>query len=240
MPRTKTTTEVELLPCDLTNDELVDRAKQLAAAGRKIEDKEADHAALKAQMRSEMKLLTAKRDNLNGIVAAGREYREVTVKEVHDYDSGMFKKIRTDTGEVIFERELAGDERKMPLDFELDHADAPTQQDVNEAVAEFNNHQLGINAITAWPELFRHLNIEYALAYRNDELTAFVVDPESWNKIEEYHVKVKPDLGNHPDNLPALVSSDEVQKIFTIKPVKTSSPFPARNRFQKSKQEQPA
>ena len=146
MPRTKTTTDIELLPCELTNEELIDRAKQLAGAGRKIEDKEAEHSALKAQMRSEMKLLTAKRDSLNSVVASGREYREVTIKEIHDFDSGKFKKVRTDTGEIIFERELAGDERKVPLSFELDQ-DEPTQQDVNEAVAEYNEQNPNVPVI---------------------------------------------------------------------------------------------
>lgn len=110
----------EKLACDLTHDELIDRARALAAAGQEVEREQATQASLRSQMRSTMAQKLAKRDMLNDIVASSKEYRDVTVIETRDYGRGFITRTREDTGEIIESRPMVDDELQIPLDVEED------------------------------------------------------------------------------------------------------------------------
>lgn len=118
-----TRTVREPMRCSLTDQELVDRARSLAAAGRDIDNEDASQSSIKSQMRSKLKLLHAQRNVLNDVVASSSEYREVSVVESHDYNTGIIKRTRIDTGEIIEEREMVDEERQMPL-MSVERADA--------------------------------------------------------------------------------------------------------------------
>lgn len=111
-----TRTEREMLPCELTYDELIERARSLAAAGQAVDREQATQTSLRAQMRSKMAELTGKRDMFNDIVASSKEYREVTVIETRDYDKGVITRAREDTGEIVESRPMVDDERQVPID----------------------------------------------------------------------------------------------------------------------------
>jgi len=122
MPTTRKTTR-EKLPCELTNEELVARARSLAAAGNEVEEEKNTQAFLRSQMKSKMAEKLARRDVLNNIVASGKEYRDVNVVEIRDYNDGTVMRCREDTGEIIEQRPMVDDERQIPLDAEYETAD---------------------------------------------------------------------------------------------------------------------
>ena len=63
----------------------------------------------------------ANRADLADVVASGREYQEVVVHRVFNYEDGTVFEVRTDTGETLRSRNMTDEERQATL---LDDSDA--------------------------------------------------------------------------------------------------------------------
>lgn len=117
MKESKRRTTTETLSCVLTDDELRERGEQLAKAIEDIATEQKNQESIKAEMKSSIATLEARRDALAAQVRRKAELRQVEVEEVTDYVSGRFSRSRLDTGEVIHERPLTNDERQASLEF---------------------------------------------------------------------------------------------------------------------------
>lgn len=104
-----------VLPVKLTEEERLQRADALANALQQVQDrkvekrrvtKEADRAIAEAEQESV---------DLRDAVATGREYQEVIVHKVYDYEKATVTEVRTDTGETIKSRGMTDDERQQKL-----------------------------------------------------------------------------------------------------------------------------
>lgn len=110
-----------VLPVKLTEEERLQRADALANAlqqiqDRKVEKKRVTKEADKAIAEAEQEAV-----DLRDAVATGREYQEVIVHKVLDYEQATVTEVRTDTGEVIKSRGMTDEERQAKL---LDDSDA--------------------------------------------------------------------------------------------------------------------
>lgn len=106
----------EELTCDLTEDEWRNRAKDLASAHQEAEAQEERKKSITAELNADLKIAKAKESKLAGIVATRSERREVTVELKYDYEQGRVIRTRTDTNEVISDREMTDNERQAELD----------------------------------------------------------------------------------------------------------------------------
>lgn len=105
----------ETLPCKLTDDERLARADDLANAVQVVEQVRQEKKSLVRQVDARLNAAESKREELADVVASGREYREVIVHQVFDYDKGVVTETRIDTGEVIASRDLTDEERQASL-----------------------------------------------------------------------------------------------------------------------------
>jgi mannose-6-phosphate isomerase class I len=101
--------------CALTQDEQVARGKSLAKVLAEIRNEDSRHAMLKAEMKSTMTAMESERDKFQLIVAGGEELRDVECEDIANYDSGMFERVRFDTGETVYQRALTPEELQMEL-----------------------------------------------------------------------------------------------------------------------------
>lgn len=105
----------ESLSCDLNDVEWQNRARELADAHRRTEAEKQNKKDVMAELNAEVKMAEAQESKLANIVATRREQREVIVEVKYDYDLGIVTRVRTDTNEVISERELTDDEKQLEL-----------------------------------------------------------------------------------------------------------------------------
>ena len=68
-----------------------------------------------AELNSDVKAAEARETKLANIVATRTERREVTVEVKYDYELSRVIRSRTDTGEVISDREMTSDEKQQEL-----------------------------------------------------------------------------------------------------------------------------
>ena len=105
----------EMLPCKLTNDERLSRADDLANAVQSVDQIKQEKKSLVRQIDARLSAAESKRDELSDVVASGREYREVIVEQIFDYEAGKVREVRRDTGEKIAERDLTDEEKQGSL-----------------------------------------------------------------------------------------------------------------------------
>jgi len=106
----------EELSCELNDVEWNNRARELAEAHKEVSRQEDRKKTLTAGINNDVKIAKAKESKLADIVATREEQREVTVEIKYDYELGTVSKTRTDTGEVISDREMTDDERQVELE----------------------------------------------------------------------------------------------------------------------------
>jgi hypothetical protein len=106
----------EELSCDLNDVEWNNRAKELADAHRETIAMSERKKSVMAELNADLKIAEAKETKLANIVATRSERRDVTVEVKYDYELGTVAKTRTDTGEIVSEREMTDDERQAELD----------------------------------------------------------------------------------------------------------------------------
>lgn len=105
----------ELLPCQLTDPELLDYGNKLAMANQDIAAEEDRQTGLKQDMKSRLGKLEAERSGLSIKIARKEELREIEVESLLDFKADVYKEIRLDNAEVIKERPITEDERQEHL-----------------------------------------------------------------------------------------------------------------------------
>jgi len=111
-PTRKVTKAIEV---DLTDAEIADKGRVLAGLEKEIE---AAKALLKeecARLRSDVKLLEARRATVAGEIANGKGSVDVECEERLVFETNSLQTMRLDTGEVVAERALTASERQLSL-----------------------------------------------------------------------------------------------------------------------------
>lgn len=108
------------LKVQLTIEEVADRADRAAALVADIAAKEADHKAAAKHQKSIIESLQADLCRLSGEVRNRSTYSPCICRREYDYDAGVLRETRMDTGEVLLERALTNDERQPELPFSED------------------------------------------------------------------------------------------------------------------------
>lgn len=107
----------EELSCKLNDVEWENRARELADAHRETEAMKERKKSVMAELNADLKIAEGKETKLANVVATRTERRDVTVEVRYDYELGKVTKTRTDTKEVISERDMTDDERQSKLEF---------------------------------------------------------------------------------------------------------------------------
>ena len=106
----------EELSCQLNDVEWQNRARELADAQEHYEREEQRKKDVMKQLNADLAVAKGKVSKLANVVATKREQREVVVEVKYDYELGTVTKTRTDTNEVISEREITDQERQSELE----------------------------------------------------------------------------------------------------------------------------
>lgn len=106
----------ELLPCELTNNELLERGNEMAHVEQDIAAEEKKQKSLKTELKARMDTLISQRSDLANRIANRQELRDIRVRIEIDYNAGKWMKTRLDTGQVIKSREITEDERQLNLE----------------------------------------------------------------------------------------------------------------------------
>lgn len=110
-----------VLPVKLTEEERLQRADALANALQQISDRKVEKRRVVREADKAIAEAEQEAVDLRDAVATGREYQEVIVHKVYDYEKATVTEVRTDTGETIKSRGMTDEERQAKL---LDDSDA--------------------------------------------------------------------------------------------------------------------
>jgi uncharacterized FlaG/YvyC family protein len=117
---------VEKLPCELTRDEKLSKAEEMAASLKVRAEVELEAKSKADEFKSEMKRLDRTIGDRAEEIRTGVEYRQVECTERGDYRRNQVSIIRLDTGEVVRQRPMRVDERQDSL-FASDEAPSAQQ-----------------------------------------------------------------------------------------------------------------
>ncbi len=106
------------LPVKLKDGELLERAKKAGDIHQELQRHIAEADVVKRRLRQKEAELTEAMDALLDILKTGEERREVEVEAWANFRTGRFQEVRTDTLDVISERELRPEERQGEFDLE--------------------------------------------------------------------------------------------------------------------------
>jgi hypothetical protein len=98
--------ETRLLPCKLTEEELIDRAHRLERCLQGVKEIEAAKKAYNDGVKKELSEAEIEINKYAWMVREEKELREVEIVEEKDYKRKVSETIRRDTGEVIETRTL--------------------------------------------------------------------------------------------------------------------------------------
>lgn len=110
-----------VLPVKLTEEERLQRADALANALQQIQDRKVEKKRITKEADKAIGEAEQEAVDLRDAVATGREYQDVIVHKVYDYEKATVTEVRTDTGETIKSRGMTDEERQAKL---LDDSDA--------------------------------------------------------------------------------------------------------------------
>ncbi len=123
------------LKCILSDDEYRENAKKQASLLEKNEDLEADKKSFNDRIKGKISTNDAELQILTRTIRDGYEFRDVECEVIEDYDLGLVKVIRLDTGEVEEERQMTEselakrDELFFDQELEEENADAAEEDD---------------------------------------------------------------------------------------------------------------
>lgn len=106
------------LTCHLTHEEVSRASDELA---RHLDEKEAiesELTAIKSQFKAKIEQADANIGVKKRLVRDKKEMRPVDVEVVSDYTDCTVKVTRTDTGEIIEDRKMTGDEKQLRIEFD--------------------------------------------------------------------------------------------------------------------------
>lgn len=111
----KTEVIKDVLPVKLTDQERMQCADALANALQSANDAKMKKKSIVKNLDREIAEIEQEAVELRDAVATGREYREVIVHRVYDYEKAIVTETRTDTGEVLRSRAMTDEERQATL-----------------------------------------------------------------------------------------------------------------------------
>lgn len=123
----------EILPFELTHEEVADKAKAIAAKSSDIHQEEAKFADVKKGFKSRIELMKQEMDALIDVVRSGVEERAVECIVKFNYEEGLVQYIHD--GKVRKERRLESQERQDEMDFKMAAANDDSDDD-DEAEAQ--------------------------------------------------------------------------------------------------------
>lgn len=110
--QTVSETRKERLVCKLTDEEQQLRGLNLSRAVLDFRKAEVERKRIMAHHKGLVEKAAAKVDDLTTIVHTGQEYRQVEVRDDHDFRLGIVRTVRTDTGKVIKSRPMTDEDRQ--------------------------------------------------------------------------------------------------------------------------------
>lgn len=106
---------VRNLPVRLKDSELLEFGKRLAQTSTDIHNEEERQSQVKAELKAKLGSFETERTRLAGIVASGRENRDVSCDMVFDYSRLIVEVVRLDTKEVVETRRMTEAEQQRNL-----------------------------------------------------------------------------------------------------------------------------
>lgn len=106
---------MEYLACVLTDQELIEKSKELAKANEDLETAEDRKKDLMADITATIKKHEANIGQLARIVSQGKEYREIKCEWEINYTRGIKTLYRQDTGEIVKTGTVTQKDRQAPL-----------------------------------------------------------------------------------------------------------------------------
>jgi len=100
----------ELLPCVLTEAELLTFGEELGSVIQDMATEEDRQTSMKQELKARITKLESERTILATKITRKEELRDVSVEAQKDFHSNTHKVIRLDTGELVRERQLHPDE----------------------------------------------------------------------------------------------------------------------------------
>jgi len=105
----------EYLKCVLTEEEIKEVGGNLARKYSQIQDLEAQKKSVVSDFKARIDGLTAEASRCANIIQNGYEFRTIDCEIVKDFAEGKIRTVRTDTGEVIKERDMTSKERQEKM-----------------------------------------------------------------------------------------------------------------------------
>lgn len=140
-----------VLKTNFTEKEKLDMAGQIANCIREKKSNEDELASISSQYKSNVKRLEAEIAGFAEKLNTGWEMRRAECFEIRDYATGNLSVIRKETGEVVEERALTGEERQMGL-FEEKDGEAPAADGGEKSPQSMSAGEPGVEGAEATPE----------------------------------------------------------------------------------------
>lgn len=105
------------LPVKLTQDEIIDRARQLSERLKEEGEKAAEKARVTTQFANELKNLEGEISRLSNTVRSGEEYRNVDCFVKKNFSKKIIQVYRADTQAIIESRTMDKLEMQQELEF---------------------------------------------------------------------------------------------------------------------------
>jgi len=106
-------TEDRSLPVMLSRDETLDYGKKLADAHQAMTELELEEVSFKQQIKSRMAIIESEIGAKSCALRQGYEHRKVKCEITMDYDHGIIRITRTDTGKEVESRKMTDSERQL-------------------------------------------------------------------------------------------------------------------------------
>ena len=114
---TKTVVITQRLKCILTDEEVKKAAKELSACTDELKMLEEEKKSMSDNFKSKITACEAQQSLSSAFVRDEYEYRRVDCNKILDYKTKNVQVVRTDTGEVIEDRDMLADEMQKEMDF---------------------------------------------------------------------------------------------------------------------------
>jgi hypothetical protein len=125
-PREKKLTDfIQRLPVALTDAELLAFGQRLAKCQADLTEHNMHAEQVKKELKAKESAIEAERAHLSGIIREKKELRDVQCERWAHYDEGDIVELRTDTGEVIYQRRMEMHERQVSLPIPKGDGPAP-------------------------------------------------------------------------------------------------------------------
>ena len=117
-PKTKTTKEIRILKCLLTQEEILQAGDDLATALDNLKQVQAEKDSVSKTFKAKEAELEANITAKQVLVRNKYDYRKVDCDNILDYETTECFIIRTDTNEEIVRRAMSEDEKQTTLPFD--------------------------------------------------------------------------------------------------------------------------